>query len=128
MVQSASDDPVQMNRVWKEFLQDKVNSFIKWDLVRFFHDNPHTRDTAHGIAHFIGRDAQTIEAELQGLVDAGVLSIQVMTDVQVYHLTDNQHIRDNISAFVTACHNREFRVQAIQYIINGMNISADREV
>ena len=25
-----------------EFLKTKVNSFVKWDLVRFFHENPNT--------------------------------------------------------------------------------------
>jgi len=128
MVQSASDDPIQMNSTWKKFIQNKVNSFIKWDLVRFFHDNPHTRDTASGIAQFIGRDQATIEAELKGLVDAGVLTIHKMAEVQVYHLTTDHKIRQRITEFVAACHNREFRVQAIQHIINGMNISADREV
>ena len=35
-----------------EFLQTKVNSFVKWDLVHFFHDNPHTTDTAENIARW----------------------------------------------------------------------------
>jgi hypothetical protein len=56
-----------------EFIRTKVNSFIKWDLVRFFHDNPHTTDTADSIARYTGRDVRTVEPELQQLVSTGVL-------------------------------------------------------
>jgi hypothetical protein len=44
-----------------EFLKTKVNSFVKWDLVRFFHENPNTTDTAENIARYAGRDVATIE-------------------------------------------------------------------
>ena len=39
-----------------ELIHTRINSFIKWDLVRFFHDNPHTADTADSIARYTGRD------------------------------------------------------------------------
>ena len=56
-----------------EFLKTKVNSFIKWDLVRFFHDNPNSTDTAENVARYVGRDVSAIEAELGELVGTGVL-------------------------------------------------------
>ena len=63
----------QMDAMWEDFLKHKVNSFIKWDLVRFFHDNPHTADTADNIAGYIGRDTKTVQRELDSLVEADVL-------------------------------------------------------
>ena len=56
-----------MNPQLLKFLQTKVNSFVKWDLVRFFHDNPHTTDTADNIARYAGRSAETIRSELTEL-------------------------------------------------------------
>ena len=53
-----------------EFLHDKVNSFVKWDLIRFFHDNPHAADTAENIARYTGRDILAISDELAELVVA----------------------------------------------------------
>ncbi len=54
-----------------ELIQTRINSFIKWDLVRFFHDNPHTTDTADSIARYTGRDVRTVEPELLQLARDG---------------------------------------------------------
>ena len=56
-----------------EFLKTTVNSFIKWDLVIFFFENPHTTDTAENVARYIGRDASVIQSDLDDLVRSGVL-------------------------------------------------------
>jgi len=37
-----------------DLVKTKVNSFIKWDLVRFLRENPNTADTADSIAKYIG--------------------------------------------------------------------------
>lgn len=108
---------------WSEFLQQKVNSFIKWDLVRFFHDNPHTADTAEHIARYTGRDVRTVTRELNDLVKAKVLTIHQIANTDVYQLADDQTTRDLINKFVEACHDREFRVKAIHHVIRGMQFT-----
>lgn len=47
-----------------DLLRTRVNTFIKWDVVRFFHANPHTADTADNLARYIGRDVRVVEPEL----------------------------------------------------------------
>ena len=103
-----------------DFLHDKVNSFVKWDLVRFFHDNPHAADTADSIARYTGRDVRTIADELIGLVTAGVLEQTELSGQTIYMLTADQAMRDLISDFVRACDDRMFRVKAIYHVIRGM--------
>jgi hypothetical protein len=103
-----------------DFLHEKVNSFVKWDLVRFFHDNPHAADTAESIARYTGRDARTIAGELVGLVDTGVLEQQQLAGQTIYTLTADQTMRAIISDFVRACDDRVFRVKAIYHVIRGM--------
>lgn len=113
-----------MDTNWFDFLRNKVNSFIKWDLVRFFHDNPHTRDTADRIAEYTGRDRRTIERELEGLVESEVLSVTILASgVRVYQLTDDAAMVKLIGEFIDACHDREFRVKAIHHVIRGMQFS-----
>lgn len=113
-----------MDTNWFDFLRNKVNSFIKWDLVRFFHDNPHTRDTADRIAEYTGRDRRTIERELEGLVESEVLSVtNLASGVRVYQLTDDAAMVKLIGEFIDACHDREFRVKAIHHVIRGMQFS-----
>ena len=103
-----------------EFLKTKVNSFIKWDLVRFFHENPNTTDTAENIARYAGRDVAVIEVELDELVGAGVLERQRIGDLQVYSLVSDAEMRSLVEQFIRACDDRQFRVKAIYHIIRGM--------
>src|SRR5215813_7412363 len=95
-----------------EFIRTKVNSFIKWDLVRFFHDNPHTTDTAEGIARYTGRDSRTIVPELQQLVSVGILRTADLDDLTVYTLATDLETRRLIDDFILACDDRQFRVKA----------------
>jgi hypothetical protein len=103
-----------------EFLKTKVNSFIKWDLVRFFHENPNTTDTAENIARYAGRDVAIIEVELDELVGACVLERQRIGDLQVYSLVSDLEMRSLVEQFIRACDDRQFRVKAIYHIIRGM--------
>ena len=102
-----------------KFLQAKVNSFVKWDLVRFFHDNPHTTDTADNIARYAGRTTDTIRAELTELAQDGVLAESQLGDMAVYSLASDRHIRDLLEQFVKASDDRQFRVKVIYHIIRG---------
>ncbi|GAB4339861.1 MAG: hypothetical protein Kow00117_20630 [Phototrophicales bacterium] len=105
------------------FLQEKVNSFVKWDLIRFFHDNPHTKDTAENIARYTGREKTTIAYELDELVEAGVLEAETITHYRIYRLVDDLPTRQLIEQFMDACHDREFRVEAINQVIKQMQLS-----
>ncbi|GAB4314250.1 MAG: hypothetical protein Kow00117_06610 [Phototrophicales bacterium] len=105
------------------FLQEKVNSFVKWDLIRFFHDNPHTKDTAENIARYTGRDKIAVAHELDELVLNGVLKAEMITNYRVYCLVDDIQTRQLIERFMDACHDREFRVEAINQVIKQMQFS-----
>ncbi|HEY73485.1 MAG: hypothetical protein DRJ03_14340 [Chloroflexi bacterium] len=102
-----------------KFLQAKVNSFVKWDLVRFFHDNPHTTDTAGNIARYAGRTADTIRVELAELAQDGVLEESQLGDMAVYSLASDRYVRDLLEQFVKASDDRQFRVKVIYHIIRG---------
>lgn len=108
-----------MNPQLLEFLQTKVNSFVKWDLVRFFHDNPHTTDTADNIARYAGRSAETIRSELTELTQDGILEENQLGDMAVYSLAPDPETRELLEQFVRASDDRQFRVKAIYHIIRG---------
>ena len=102
-----------------EFLQRKINSFVKWDLVRFFYDNPHTTDTADNIARYAGRSAGIIRTELAELSQEGVLDENQLGDMTVYSLASDRQTRELLEQFVQASDDRQFRVKAIYHIIRG---------
>ncbi|MGQ9585074.1 MAG: hypothetical protein ACUVXG_06690 [Anaerolineae bacterium] len=103
-----------------DFIRSKVNSFIKWDLVRFFHENPHTTDTVENIARYSGRNPAAVKPELEELTESGLMRRQLVGGLPVYSLTQDQEARDLIRRFVQACEDRHFRVKAVYHIIRGM--------
>ena len=105
-----------------EFLQMKVNSFVKWDLIRFFHDNPHTTDTADNIARYAGRSVEAIRTDLAELAQDGVLEENQLGDMTVYSLASNRQTRELLAQFVKASDDRQFRVKAIYHIIRGTRL------
>ncbi len=121
---SSSDAGTKKSIDWYDFLRNQVNSFIKWDLVRFFHHNPHTRDTAENIAQYTGRDVRTVERELNELVSVHVLQADVIEGANVYCLSESSEMRRLINAFMEACQDRDFRVKAISHVIRGMQFNA----
>jgi hypothetical protein len=103
-----------------DLVKTKVNSFIKWDLVRFLRENPNTADTAENIAKYIGRNAATVEPELRELVESQIMEIKSVEGIPVYSLTADSGTRELIDQFITACEDRHFRVKVIYHIVRGM--------
>lgn len=102
------------------FVREKVDTFIKWDLVRFFHDNPYSANTAENIARFAARDPVVVARELDELVSSGVVDVTLTSDRRIYRYVDDQQIRDLVREFVSACDDREFRIRAIKQVIEGL--------
>ena len=103
-----------------DLVKTKVNSFIKWDLVRFLRENPNTTDTSDNIAKYIGRNATTVEPELHELVESHIMEVRQVDGIPVYSLTTNASTRELLDRFITACEDRHFRVKVIYHIVRGM--------
>jgi hypothetical protein len=109
-----------MDPILLDFVKNKVNSFIKWDLVRFFHENPHTADTVENIAKYAGRNVTAVEPELEELVDSGIMKKTQLGEVPIYALAIDEETRTLVDKFIMACEDRHFRVKAVYHIIRGM--------
>jgi hypothetical protein len=102
------------------FLKSTVNSFIKWDLVIFFSENPNTTDTAANVARYIGRDVHAIESELDDLVAAKVLEGDRLNGPTIYALTADQPMRERLKHFVSVVGDVQFRGKVFYHLIRGM--------
>jgi hypothetical protein len=109
-----------MDPILLDFVKNKVNSFIKWDLVRFFHENPHTADTVENIAKYAGRNVTAVEPELEELVGSGIMKKTLLGEVPIYALAIDEETRTLVDRFIMACEDRHFRVKAVYHIIRGM--------
>jgi predicted transcriptional regulator of viral defense system len=103
-----------------DFVKSKVNSFVKWDLIRFFHENPHTVDTVDNIARYTGRHPDTVRPELDDLVESGVMNRREIGQTRIYSLVTDDEMRASIEKFIVACEDRHFRVRAVYHIIKSM--------
>ena len=105
-----------------DFVKTKVNSFIKWDLVRFFYENPHTADTVENIAKYAGRNADAVKPELEDLVESGIMEKKTLdnNNMAIYSLSSDEDMRALVDQFILACEDRHFRVKAVYHIIRGM--------
>jgi hypothetical protein len=103
-----------------DFIKNRVNSFIKWDLVRFFYGNPNTTDSVENIAKYAGRNTTAVQSELEELVESGVMEMQLVDDLPVYSLASDEEMRQLIEEFILACEDRHFRVKAVYHIIRSM--------
>jgi hypothetical protein len=110
----------EMDPIMLDFVKTKVNSFIKWDLVRFFHENPHTADTVENIAKYAGRNIDAVEPELEELVQSGIMQKTELGDTSIYTLVTDTEMRNLVDKFIVACEDRHFRVKAVYHIIRGM--------
>lgn len=104
-----------------DFVKTKVNSFIKWDLVRFFYENPNTADTVDNIAKYAGRNAAAVKPELEDMVESGVMERREVQGTFIYSLADSEDMRELVNRFILACEDRHFRVKAVYHIIRGMH-------
>jgi hypothetical protein len=110
-----------MDPILLDFVKTKVNSFIKWDLVRFFYENPHTADTVENIAKYAGRNADAVRPELEDLVESGIMEKKALdNNTHIYALASDETMRALVDQFILACEDRHFRVKAVYHIIRGM--------
>jgi hypothetical protein len=104
-----------------DFIKTRINTFIKWDLARFFSENPYTADTAENISTYAGRNVTSVRPELEELVSGGVMEKRAIGNETIYSLSQNAEMKEMLNNFVIACENREFRVKAVYSIIRGMH-------
>jgi hypothetical protein len=100
-----------------DFLRTTVDSLVKWDLVRFFSENPHTRDTAESITRYTGRNPEATQAELEDLAARGLLVEEHLGNLKVYSLTEDPATRTLTQQFCEAAKDPRFRLQAIYDIV-----------
>lgn len=109
-----------------DLVQNKVNSFLKWDLVKFFDDNPGTVDTADRIARCIGHAPTAVTPELDELVRAGLLARDERAEPHLYTLAQDPHARDVIHKFLRACDDRHFRIKAVYHVVRASRLRGEK--
>jgi len=103
-----------------DLICERLDSFVKWDLLFFFHDNPHTLDTAQNIARYTGRDVEIVKPELDAMVEERLLMADRVGGMTVYTLSGDPAVTEMVERFVKAWQDKEFRIKAIYHLFRSM--------
>jgi alkylhydroperoxidase family enzyme len=98
-------------------LQGKLRSLVEWDVLQFFHHNPHTVEGAQHIATALGRDVTTVQTALAAMTSAGLLQSDPEQERSLYRLTQDAALRDEIEQFMHACDDPAFRRRVIEQLV-----------
>jgi hypothetical protein len=115
----------------EQFMNVFVNSFIKWELVNYFHEHPNAPIKLTDLAKALNRPAEQIKHEIQELSSAGLLQegkgpkkMEFRYDLSP-EAANQKKLHDLVQQFVHLCRNREGRLRVIYRILkNGKPISA----
>ncbi|MGI6208550.1 MAG: hypothetical protein ACOYEW_10090 [Anaerolineae bacterium] len=102
------------------FVLYKVDSFIKWDVLRFLKENPHTADTPVGLALYVGRKPEVVAPRLQEMAEDGLLEVHHVGDMPVYSLTQDPETVDLVNRFLEGCKDRRFRLRVVYHVARCM--------
>lgn len=102
------------------FVHDKLDSFVKWDILRFLKQNPHAADTQAGLALYVGRRPEVVAPQLQEMADDGLLQVRSVGDMPVYTLTEDPATRDLVTRFLESCEDRRFRLRVVYHVARCM--------
>ncbi|GAB4569762.1 MAG: hypothetical protein Kow0077_02800 [Anaerolineae bacterium] len=102
-----------------QFVRMQMNSFLKWDLVRFFHENPQVLALPAQVAAQTGREQQLIQPVLEEMAAQGMLRRQPQpgSGESYYGLTTDQAICNLLDRLFEALNDRAFRIKAVYTVI-----------
>ncbi|GEM_PF-2109635 len=77
-----------------------LDSFVKWELLRFLHSNPETLATLEDLARYTGRDEMELKPAARALTTAGILQQMDAGEGYEYCLTEDETLRHLIAHLI----------------------------
>jgi hypothetical protein len=77
-----------------------LDSFVKWELLRFLHDNPNLEGAVEDLARYTGRDETELKPAAKALQTAGLFRQGEGEFGYTYSLTSDEELRGLIDHLV----------------------------
>ena len=106
-----------------DLVKTTVNSFTKWDLARFYSENPHSVVTAETVARRLrgNRNPAVVRLALEELAEGGLIQKFIYDETTSYYaLATDDRTKDLINSFIIACEDDDFRLKTVYHITQGM--------
>lgn len=98
-------------------LKDGLDSFIKWDVIKFFYLHPNAIYPARDLAHQMNRDAASLETELNELAAAGIIDCCQGDPQPMFSRAKDPAACRLVEKFMRACEDRYFRMKVVYHIL-----------
>ncbi|MBU0493677.1 MAG: hypothetical protein KKA73_30760 [Chloroflexi bacterium] len=102
-------------------LKRQLDSFIKWDLVKFFYRQPDNTYQAQDLVQHLNRDLDELETAAQELASAGILDRRWRGNQAGFALAADPTTRRLVAKFMQACQDRYFRMKVVYHILRGLS-------
>lgn len=99
------------------FIDEYINSFVKWDLITFFSYNPDAMGTAADIAGRLGRAEKDVEKALENLVRKGLLKKQSEGKKTLYSYEPSDELKEKVASFAQCLEDRTKRLQILAKLL-----------
>ncbi len=117
---------MKMERSMEAFIEEYVNSFLKWEAIQYFHDHPRTAFKLEELARTLNRPGKTLKKELQELSRAGLLKEEKSGKTIVLTYAPGPtpaevELRNTVERFIHLCQDREGRLRVIYKLLKNGN-------
>lgn len=102
---------------FRDFLERHVDSFITWDLLVFFYNNPTAAETGENLASRLGRQESDLLPSLQSMVDNDILKLKKNCSKTVYSYAPDSKLQKKIEEFVEALESRDKRLAVLTHVL-----------
>jgi len=83
-------------------IREDIDSFVKWDILKFFRAYPDQPDSVKRIAGYSGRELETVEQATEEMAQAGFLIRRHVGDLAVYALSEDREKQELVSLFLSS--------------------------
>jgi hypothetical protein len=112
-------DLMKLDHAFENFIEKYVDSFVKWEIVQFFHDHPRSPFRQEYLAETLNRPLKTVKRELKELAERGLIREEKAgkTAAFIYDLPPKDALGKHLDQFTAFCQDREGRLRIIYKIL-----------
>ncbi|MCD4814360.1 hypothetical protein K8S19_11795 [bacterium] len=115
-------DIMKMDEAIESFVERYANSFVKWEVIQFYHDHPDTWYRLDELVKGLNRSLKSLKNEMQELEESMFLKEKKVgkTPAYQYEPGDSQagkELKNTVDQFIAICQEREGRLRVVYKLL-----------
>jgi DNA-binding transcriptional ArsR family regulator len=108
---------MSLNQELQVFLDNVIDSLVKWDLVNYMQQNPSDKATFVELAGLIGKPSEEVHKALQELSEAEVVELENDGSTTYYRFKPSKKWQTNIDEFAQGLMDRNTRWLILNHLV-----------